>query len=70
MQSTKLSITLSKYLVSLARPIMAKELFLLMRNISLEIQKVSYSGQFYFKATLDMVLYKEIGQLLLRYQFK
>ena len=41
-----------------------------MRNISLEIEKVGYSGGFYFKVTLDMVVYKEIGQLLLRYQFK
>ena len=43
---------------------------LLMRNISLEIKKVGYSGEFYFKATLDMVIYKEIGQLLLQYQFR
>ena len=28
-----------------------------MKNISLEIEKVSYSGEFYFKATLDMVIY-------------
>ena len=41
-----------------------------MRNISLEIEKVGYNGECYFKATLDMVIYKEIGQLLLRYQFK
>ena len=41
-----------------------------MRNISLEIKTVSYSGQFYFKAILDMVIYKEIGQLLLRYQIE
>ena len=41
-----------------------------MKNISREIEKVSYSGEFYFKATIDMVIYKEIGQLLLRYQFK
>ena len=32
-----------------------------MKNVSLEIEKVSYSGEFYFKATLDMVIY--IGQL-------
>ena len=32
-----------------------------MKNISLEIEKVSYSGRFYFKATLDMAIY--IGQL-------
>ena len=36
----------------------------------LEIETVCYSGEFYFKATLDMVIYKEIGLLLLRYQFK
>ena len=41
-----------------------------MSDISLEKDKVGYSGEFYFKATLDMVIYKEIGQLLLRYQFK
>ena len=43
-----------------------------MRNISLEIEKVGYSGEFYFKATLDIVIliYKVIDQLLLRYQFK
>ena len=28
-----------------------------MKNISLEIEKVSYSGEFYFKATLDMIIY-------------
>ena len=28
-----------------------------MKNISLEIVKVSYSGEFYLKATLDMVIY-------------
>ena len=28
-----------------------------MKNISLEIVKVSYSCEFYFKATLDMVMY-------------
>ena len=38
-----------------------------MRNISLEIEKVGYSGEFYFKATFDMVICKEKGQLLLRY---
>ena len=32
--------------------------------------QVGYSGEFSLKATLDMVIYKEIGQLLLRYQFK
>ena len=31
-----------------------------MRNISLEIEKVGYSGEFYFKSTLDMIIYKEI----------
>ena len=36
----------------------------------MEIKKVGYSGEFYFKATLDMVIYKEIGQLLLQCQFK
>ena len=36
---------------------------LLMRNISLEIEKVSYSSEFYFNAILDMVIYKVIGQL-------
>ena len=42
---------------------------LLVRNISLEIEKVGYSDEFYFMAmvTLDMVIYKEIGQLFLRY---
>ena len=33
-----------------------------MRNISLEVEKVGYSGEFYFKATLDMAIYKEIGE--------
>ena len=28
-----------------------------MKNISLEIVMVSYSGEFYFEATLDMVMY-------------
>ena len=28
-----------------------------MKNISLEIVKASYSGEFYFKTTLDMVIY-------------
>ena len=32
-----------------------------MKNISLELEKFSYSGEFNFKATLDMVIY--IGQL-------
>ena len=41
-----------------------------MKNISLEIEKISYSGEFYFKAPLDMAIYKEISQLLLWYQFK
>ena len=38
----------------------------------MEIGRVGYSGEFYFIAivTLNMVIYKEIGQLLLRYQFK
>ena len=36
----------------------------------MEIEKVGYSREFYFKATLDMVICKEIGQLLLRGQFK
>ena len=40
-----------------------------MRNISLQIGNVGYSGEFYLKATLDMVIYKVIGQLLLGYQF-
>ena len=40
---------------------------LLIRNISLEIKKVGYSGECYFKATLDIVIYMKIGQLLLRY---
>ena len=35
----------------------------------MEIEKVGYNGEFYFKATLDMVIYKEIGQLLLQCQF-
>ena len=34
------------------------------------IDKVGYSGELYLKATLDMVIYKEKGQLLLRYQFE
>ena len=29
-----------------------------MRNISLKIEKVSYSSEFYFKVILDMVVYK------------
>ena len=43
-----------------------------MRNISLVIGKVDYMGEFYFIAivTLDIIIYKEIGQLLLRYKFK
>ena len=63
MQSTKLSITLSKYLGSLAQPIISKKTALLMRNIAMKIEKVGYSGEFYFKTTLDLVIYKEIGQL-------
>ena len=61
MQLRKLSITLSNYLGSLAQLIISKKTALLMRNISLEIEKVSFSGEFYLKATLDMVKY--IGQL-------
>ena len=33
------------------------------------MEKVGYIGELYCKATLDMVIYKEICQLLLRYQF-
>ena len=54
----------------IAQPIISKKTALLMRNISMEIEKVGYSGEFYFKATLGMVIYNEIGQLLLRCQFK
>ena len=36
----------------------------------MEIEKVGYSGGFYFKATLDMVINKEIGQMLLGCQLK
>ena len=36
----------------------------------MEIEKVGYSGEFYFKATLYMVIHNEIGQLLLRCQLK
>ena len=61
MQLRKLSITLSNYLGSLAQLIISKKIALLMKNISREIEKVSYSGEFYLKATLDMVEY--IGQL-------
>ena len=62
MQSTKLSITLSKYLGSLAQPKISKELLYWRETcISLEMEKVGYSGEFYFKATLDMVIYKELG---------
>ena len=32
-----------------------------MRNVSLEIEKVGYSVEFYFKVTLNMVIYKEMG---------
>ena len=42
----------------------------MMKNISLEIAKFGYSGEFFFTATLGMVIHKEIGQLLLRCQFK
>ena len=35
-----------------------------------EIEKDGYTGELYLKATLDMVIYKEKDQLLLRYQFK
>ena len=43
-----------------------------MRNISVETEKAVYSGEFYFMAivTLYMIVCKEIGQLLLRYQFR
>ena len=41
-----------------------------MRNFHGNRKKVGYSGEFYLKATLDMVIYKEIGQLLLRFQLK
>ena len=36
----------------------------------MEIEKVGYSGEFYLKATLDMVINKEIGQMLLGCQFE
>ena len=36
----------------------------------MEIKKVGYSGEIYFKVTIDIVIYKEIGQLLLQCQFK
>ena len=41
-----------------------------MRNISLEIGTVRYSGEFYFMAmvTLNIIKNKEVSQLLLRYQ--
>ena len=29
-----------------------------MKNISLQIEKFSYGGEFYFKATLDMAIYR------------
>ena len=32
-----------------------------MKNISLEIEKVSYGGEFYFKTTLDMVIYIKVS---------
>ena len=41
-----------------------------MRNLSLVIEKVGHSGEFYFMATLYMVIYSEIGQLLIRYHLK
>ena len=41
-----------------------------MKNISLEVDEVSYSGVVYFNATLNIDIHKEKGQLLLRYQFK
>ena len=57
MQSTKLYITLSKYLGSVAQPIISKKkTALLVRNISMEIEKVGYSGEVYFKVTLYMVI--------------
>ena len=46
---------LSKYLGSLAQPIISKKTALLMKNISMEIEKVGYSGEFYFKATLGHI---------------
>ena len=36
----------------------------------MEIEKVGYSDEFYFKATFDMVIYNELCQLLLRCQYK
>ena len=38
----------------------------------MEIGKFGYSGEFYFMAivTLYMIIYTEIGQLLLRCKFK
>ena len=38
----------------------------------MEIRKVRYSGEFYVmaKVTLNMIIYKEIGQLPLQYQLK
>ena len=57
MQSTNLSITIGEYLGSLAQPIISKELLYCCEAcISLEIEKVGYSGEFYLKATLDMVI--------------
>ena len=67
MQSTKLSITFSKYLGSLTQPKISKELLYWWETcISPEIENVGFNGEFYFKATLDMVIYKEIGQVLPR----
>ena len=38
----------------------------------MEIGKVGYIGEFYFiaRVTLNMIIYKEICQLLLQYEFK
>ena len=41
-----------------------------MRNLSLVIEKAGHTGEFYFMATLYMVIYSEIGQLLIRYHLK
>ena len=41
-----------------------------MRNISLEIENIGDRGKFYFKATSDMVINKQIGHLLLQYRLK
>ena len=44
----------------------------LLINCSTNNGKIGYSGEFYSMAmiTLDMTIFKEIGQLLLQYQFK